>query len=93
MNDCYYYTHYWPNGRLYVEGQLINNKKHGCWPSYHSNGKLHRKGYWNNGEACGLWQEYRSNGKPYSKEYWNDGKQRFYGETYYPSGINKDYYI
>jgi len=81
-----------PNGKLQIEGQYVNNNKTGIWKTYHENGEIASKGLFNaecykvivdtvlyDGTTFVTEREVGKDGK---WQYW-DEKGRIIGEDFY----------
>lgn len=73
---------YWENGNVYIEGELIKEKRNGLWKAWYDNGHLWSIGNYVNGEKEGLEETYYPNGNVrYSIIYKNgkeEGMARYY---------------
>ena len=65
---------YYENGKLSIEGSLINGKKHNTWKEYYDNGQLKLEEIWKDGKENGIWTEFYSNGKLLAKGFVKDDK-------------------
>lgn len=78
------YIEYYDNGKIRMQGKLVNGKREGLWKSYYENGALWSTGFYVNGKRQGLGIVLYNNGKKFMEgEYKNDkrfGKWIFYNE-------------
>ena len=51
------------NGKLYLKGELKNDKKEGIWEFYYDNGQLQAVEKYSGGRPVGVWKYYEENGK------------------------------
>jgi antitoxin component YwqK of YwqJK toxin-antitoxin module len=51
-----------PNGRLLMEGDVRNGKRHGLWTSYHPSGAVQSRNEYRDGVLHGLTTTFRPNG-------------------------------
>jgi antitoxin component YwqK of YwqJK toxin-antitoxin module len=51
------------NGKLYLKGELKNDKKEGTWEFYYDNGQLQAVEKYSGGKPVGVWKYYEENGK------------------------------
>jgi antitoxin component YwqK of YwqJK toxin-antitoxin module len=52
-----------PNGKLYLKGELKNDKKEGTWEFYYDNGQLQAVEKYSGGRPVGIWKYYGEDGK------------------------------
>ena len=52
-----------PNGKLYLKGELKNDKKEGTWEFYYDNGQLQAVEKYSGGSPVGIWKYYEENGR------------------------------
>lgn len=52
-------------GRLEMEGDMKNGKRHGVWTSYFPDGHVRSRNEYRNGELEGITTAFRANGAPY----------------------------
>jgi len=52
-----------PNGKLYLKGELKNDKKEGAWEFYYDNGQLQAVEKYSGGRPVGVWKYYDEKGK------------------------------
>lgn len=78
------FQEFYKNGKLRMEGKLINGKREGVWKSYYEDGNLWSVGMYVNGKRQGTGVVFYSNGKKYMegdyKDDVRDGKWFFYNE-------------
>jgi len=76
---------YFPDKKLYMEGDYKNSKRNGKWSSWYQNGKLWSEGYFKNGLSDSIRTTYYENGnKRYEGFYKNGvkvGKWKFWLEN------------
>ena len=51
------------NGKLYLKGELKNDKKEGIWEFYYDNGQLQAVEKYSGGRPVGVWKYYEENGR------------------------------
>ena len=51
-----------PNGKLYLKGELQNDKKEGTWEFYYDNGQLQAVEKYSGGSPVGVWKYYGEDG-------------------------------
>jgi len=51
------------NGKLYLKGELKNDKKEGTWEFYYDNGQLQAVEKYSGGKPVGVWKYYEEDGK------------------------------
>lgn len=64
---------YWETGRIKVEGNLVNNERHGIWREFHSSGQLKMVGEYKNGVNYGTWKYFCSHGVRLKEVFWENG--------------------
>ena len=64
---------YYNDGKLRLEGKILNNKKEGVFKTYYSSGKLYIFGAYKNNFKEGVWIEYDENSKVLLKETYQNG--------------------
>ena len=52
-----------PNGKLYLKGELKNDKKEGTWEFYYDNGQLQAVEKYSDDRPVGIWKYYGEDGK------------------------------
>jgi len=52
-----------PNGKLYLKGELKNDKKEGTWEFYYNNGQLQAVEKYSDGRPVGIWKYYGEDGR------------------------------
>jgi antitoxin component YwqK of YwqJK toxin-antitoxin module len=67
------YREYYPNGKLFVEGQFRNGRQHGEWTFYFDNGQLNRKATYQDGKPDGPREVFRADGTLSAKRGFSDG--------------------
>lgn len=71
------------NGRVFMEGEKVNGKRHGVWTSYTNDGRVRSRNTYNNGLLHGETVVFRESGVLYyTGAYANDkqvGQWKFYG--------------
>ena len=53
----------YPNGKLYLKGELKNDEKEGTWEFYYDNGQLQAVEKYSGGRPVGVWKYYDEKGK------------------------------
>jgi antitoxin component YwqK of YwqJK toxin-antitoxin module len=53
----------YPNGKLYLKGELKNDEKEGTWEFYYDNGQLQAIEKYSGGRPVGVWKYYDEKGK------------------------------
>ena len=51
------------NGKIYLKGELKNDKKEGTWEFYYDNGQLQAVEKYSGGKPVGVWKYYEEDGK------------------------------
>ena len=51
------------NGKLYLKGELKNDKKEGTWEFYYDNGQLQAVEKYSGGKPVGVWKYYEEDGR------------------------------
>ena len=51
------------NGKLYLKGELKNDKKEGTWEFYYDNGQLQAVEKYSGGKPVGIWKYYGEDGR------------------------------
>lgn len=90
------YREYYPNGKLFVEGQFRRGRQHGEWTYYHDNGKINRKATFNDGQPDGVREIYRADGTLVAKRGFKDGKRHGEWITYDETGkqpLREEHYV
>lgn len=67
------YREFYPDGKLFVEGQFKRGRQHGEWVFYFDNGQLNRKAKYNNGKPDGPREIFRADGTLMAKRNFADG--------------------
>ncbi len=75
---------FYEDGKLKMEGEILNDKRDGEWKAYFDNGKLQSEGFFKEDKRTGISKVYYENGKlRYEGAYANDNKighWKFYNE-------------
>jgi antitoxin component YwqK of YwqJK toxin-antitoxin module len=66
---------FFPNGKVFAEGQYSDNRRSGVWKFYNSFDKLEQTGSYNNGRPDGLWKWYYDNGQILREEEYFQGQR------------------
>jgi antitoxin component YwqK of YwqJK toxin-antitoxin module len=82
------YKEYYPNGKLFVEGQYKRGRQHGEWIYYFDNGQVNRKATYKEGKPDGSRDVYRADGTLWSKRGFADGLRDGDWITYDATGNN-----
>ena len=53
----------YPNGKLYLKGELKSDEKEGTWEFYYDNGQLQAVEKYSEGRPVGIWKYYDEKGK------------------------------
>ena len=79
------YREFYPQGKLFVEGEYRAGAQHGEWTYWHENGTKNRTATYKNGKPDGSWEVFRADGtleaKRSYKEAKRDGTWIYYDET------------
>ncbi|HEX5471760.1 MAG TPA: hypothetical protein VFW73_07720, partial [Lacipirellulaceae bacterium] len=67
------YHEYYPNGKVFIEGQFRHGRQVGDWKYYFDNGQLNRKTAFNDGKLNGSWEVFRADGTLQAKRGFKDG--------------------
>lgn len=62
-------------GKVFAEGQYMQNRKSGIWKFYYPDGKIEQTGSFNNGRPDGLWKWYYDNGSLLREEEYFQGQR------------------
>lgn len=84
-NERTNFTSYYENGKVEMEGQVMNNQRVGTWRTYNPDGSLHSIFEYNdNGEEHGNFVAYHGNHKEYAGKNQNDKAVEYitYGNVY-----------
>ncbi len=77
-------THYYPEEKVYIDGNIKNNERDGLWYAYHKNGNVQTMAHYRNGQPDGLYAVYHENGSVYYTGQYKAGKRvgvwKFYDE-------------
>ncbi len=77
-------THYYPEEKVYIDGNIKNNERDGLWYAYHKNGKVQTMAHYRNGLPDGLYAVYYENGNVYYTGQYKEGRRigvwKFYDE-------------
>jgi antitoxin component YwqK of YwqJK toxin-antitoxin module len=68
-----FYREYYPNGKLFVEGQYAGGRQNGEWTYYFDNSQINRKAVYKNGKLDGAREVYRADGTLSAKRGFADG--------------------
>lgn len=78
-------THYYPDKKKYVDGNIHENQRDGIWYAYHPNGNVQTMAYYVNGKEEGQYTVYHPNGAVYYTGKYHEGKRvgtwSFYDEN------------
>jgi antitoxin component YwqK of YwqJK toxin-antitoxin module len=90
------YREYYPNGKLFVEGEYNRGRQHGAWTYYFDNGQVNRKSIFANGQPNGAWDVFRSDGTLTAKRSFKNGVRDGEWITYDESGkrpLREEHYL
>ncbi len=77
-------THYYPEEKVYIDGNIKDNERDGLWYAYHKNGNVQTMAHYKNGRPDGLYAVYHENGNVYYTGQYKEGKRtgvwKFYDE-------------
>ncbi len=77
-------THYYPDEKVYIDGNIKNNERDGLWYAYHKNGNVQTMAHYRNGQPDGVYAVYYENGSVYYTGHYKEGKRvgvwKFYDE-------------
>lgn len=68
-------THYYPDKKKYVDGNVAENRRDGLWYAYHKDGKVQTKAFYVNGKEEGQYTVYYENGNVRYTGKYKDGKR------------------
>lgn len=86
--DMIPFKKYYPDGKIKVDGTMVEGRLFGSAKSYFPNGKIETIGSYNeNGEMDGFWTNYFKNGKVSEELTYNAGKLHGEHKIYTPSGF------
>lgn len=78
-------THFYPNEKKFIDGNVANDQRDGLWYAYHKNGRVQTMAHYRNGKEDGQYAVYYENGSVrYTGFYKNGeriGKWCFYDEN------------
>jgi antitoxin component YwqK of YwqJK toxin-antitoxin module len=80
------YREYYPNGKLFVEGQFRRGRQDGEWAYYFDNGQLNRKAKFKNGQPDGPREMFRADGTLLAKRNFREGRRDGEWVTYDKTG-------
>lgn len=96
------YEGYYKDGKLFCNGEYLNNEQNGIWTYFHENGKIWAEGELKDSEYVGVWKGYHQNGELASLgeydhngneigkwQWWHDNKQLSNEIMYVKSQIPK----
>lgn len=85
VKDLVKEVQYYPDHKLFYEGEFKDNKKDGKWTVYYKNGNKWSEGYYKKGLDDGQRTAFHENGEKNFEGRYKDGKMvgtwRFYDET------------
>jgi antitoxin component YwqK of YwqJK toxin-antitoxin module len=90
------YREFYPNDKIFVEGQFRKGRQEGEWKYYFDNGQLNRKATFNDGKLNGSWDVYRADGTLQAKRGFKDGLRDGEWITYDDTGkkpLAEEHYI
>jgi antitoxin component YwqK of YwqJK toxin-antitoxin module len=90
------YREFYPNGKLFVEGQYQRGRQHGEWTYYFEDGKVNRKVIYNNGQPDGAWDVFRADGTLLAKRSFKNGIRDGEWITYDETGkkpLREEHYV
>ena len=79
-------TLYWPDGTIRLEGQYVDDRRAGCWRSYHGNGSLRSRTHYTEGAKEGPRIYWDSLGQPIRAEYFIRGVPNGPFYRFFPDG-------
>ena len=71
ISEKYFYQ----DGKLKMEGTVLNNKRDGEWKAYFNNGNLQSEGFFKANKSTGIGKVYYENGKLRYEGQYEDDKQ------------------
>ena len=78
-------THYYPDKKKYVDGNIHENQRDGIWYAYHPNGNVQTMAHYVNGKEEGQYTVYHPNGAVFYTGKYHEGKRigiwSFYDEN------------
>lgn len=90
------YREFYPNGKLFVEGQYQRGRQNGEWTFYFDNGQINRKSTYNNGQPEGAWDVFRADGTLSAKRSFKNGARHGEWITYDETGqkpLREEHYV
>jgi antitoxin component YwqK of YwqJK toxin-antitoxin module len=70
-----FYKEYYPNGKVFIDGQFKKGRQEGEWKYYFDNGQLNRKMSYKEGKPNGSWEVFRADGTLAAKRGFKDGRR------------------
>jgi antitoxin component YwqK of YwqJK toxin-antitoxin module len=67
------FKEFYPNGKIFIEGQFRKGRQEGEWKYYFENGQLNRKMTFKDGKANGSWDVFHADGTLSAKRSFKDG--------------------
>jgi antitoxin component YwqK of YwqJK toxin-antitoxin module len=67
------YREFYPNGKLFVQGEYRRGRQNGTWTYFFDNGQENRKSTFNNGQPDGAWDVFRADGTLAAKRSYKNG--------------------
>jgi antitoxin component YwqK of YwqJK toxin-antitoxin module len=80
------YKEFYPNGKVFIEGQFRKGRQEGEWKYYFDNGQLNRKASFKDGKPNGSWEIMRADGTLQAKRGFKDGVRDGEWMTYDETG-------
>ena len=90
------YREFYPNGKLFVEGQYRRGRQEGEWTFYFDNAQINRKSLFNNGQPDGAWDVFRADGTLAAKRSFKSGVRDGEWITYDETGkkpLREEHYV
>ncbi len=90
------YHEYYPNDKVFIEGQYRKGHQEGEWKFYFDNGQLNRKATYKDGKLNGNWEVFRADGTLQAKRGFKDGLRDGEWITYDDTGkkpLAEEHYV
>jgi antitoxin component YwqK of YwqJK toxin-antitoxin module len=90
------YREYFPNGKLFVEGEYRRGRQNGTWTYYFDNGQVNRKSTYVDGQPDGAWDVFRADGTLAAKRSFKNGVRDGEWITYDETGkrpLREEHYV
>jgi antitoxin component YwqK of YwqJK toxin-antitoxin module len=83
------YREFYPDGKVFVEGQFVRGRREGQWSFWYDNGQINRKATYKQGQPDGSWEVFRADGTLSAKRSFKNGARHGEWLTYDDTGKQK----